>query len=134
MKKILIFILIALIIILGIYVLTPNETPKIENTKVTENKSKLIEDKTIDNILISNISLVSKNKKTIFSAKITNLTSGEQNYKNLQIIIKDKNKKTIATLISYFGDKLNPEETKIVTAEANTNIKEAKTIEFKLNE
>ena len=133
MKKAIIFILIVLVVILGIYVFKPNKTPELEKIVTKQNNSKLIQDKTVDNILISNISLTNKNKKTVFSAKITNLTANEQNYQNLQIIIKDKNQKTIATLIGYFGGKLNPEETKIITAETNINLEKTNKIDFELN-
>jgi len=92
----------------------------------------LTDDKTIDNILISNISLVSKNNKTTFSAKITNLTANELKYTNLTITIKDKNNKELATLITYFGGLLAPEETKIVTAETNKNLTNAASLEYNL--
>lgn len=132
MKKAFIIILIILVVVLGIYVLAPKEEPKPEKNKINETNNK-IEDQIINNTLISNISLTNKNSKTIFSAKITNLTSNEQNYKNLQITVTDKNNKTLTTLISYFGEKLNPEETKIVTAETSKEIKNIDTIEFILN-
>lgn len=130
MKKIIILILIILIIAVGFYLLKPKEE-KIENNQTTQTNETLTEDKVIDNILISNISLVTKNNKTTFSAKITNLTANEVEYKNLEIKIKNKNN-DIDSLICYFGGNLKPEETKIITAETNANIKNADKIEFKL--
>jgi len=132
MKKIIIFILIILVIGLGIYFLKPKETPEEIKKEIPKINKELTDDKTIDNILISNISLVSKNNKTTFSAKITNLTANELKYTNLTITIKDKNNKELATLITYFGGLLAPEETKIVTAETNKNLTNAASLEYNL--
>ncbi len=133
MKKAILLILIVLVITVGVYLLKPKETPKKEEKIIPKINEKLTEDQVIDNILISNISLTNKNNKAIFSAKITNLTANELIYKNLQINIKDKNNKELTTLITYFGETLNPEETKIVTAETNKEIKDADSLEFILN-
>ncbi len=130
MKKIIILILIVLIG-LGVYFFVFKEAPKEEVTPNTD--AKLIEDKVIDNVLISNIAFTNKNDKTVFSAKITNLTANQLTYKNLQIIVKDKNNKKIATLISYFGEILEPEETKIVTAQTDKALKNIASVEFILN-
>jgi len=130
MKKITILILIILFIGVGVYLLKPKEI-KEKKIKINETNEKITEDQVIDNILISNISLVTKNNKTIFSAKITNLTANEINYKNLKVIVKNKNKE-LASLICYFGENLKPEETKIVTSETDTNLKNANSLEFKL--
>lgn len=130
MKKIIIVILIILVVGVGVYLLKPKEI-KEEKIKINETNEKLTEDQVIDNILISNISLVTKNNKTIFSAKITNLTANEINYKNLTVTVKNKNKE-LASLICYFGGNLKPEETKIVTSETDTNLKNANSLEFKL--
>lgn len=130
MKKIIIVILIILVVGVGVYLLKPKEI-KEEKIKINETNEKLTEDQVIDNILISNISLVTKNNKTIFSAKITNLTANEINYKNLTVTVKTKNKE-LASLICYFGGNLKPEETKIVTSETDTNLKNANSLEFKL--
>jgi len=131
MKKIIILILIILIIGVGIFLLKPKEekTKKIKQT--TQTNETLTEDQVIDNILISNISLATKNDKTTFSAKITNLTANEVEYKNIQIKIKNKNN-DIASLICYFGGNLKSEETKTITAETNANIKNADKIKFEL--
>ena len=131
MKKIIILVLIISIIGIGIYLLKPKEIDKKEVKTNIQTNEKITKEQKIDNILISNISLVTKNKKTIFSAKITNLTANEINYKTLKVIVKNKNKELVS-LICYFGGKLNPEETKIVTAETNTNLKDADALEFKL--
>lgn len=131
MKKIIILVLIISIIGIGIYLLKPKEIDKKEVKTNIQTNEKITKEQKIDNILISNISLVTKNKKTIFSAKITNLTANEINYKTLKVIVKNKNKELVS-LICYFGGKLNPEETKIVTAETNTNLKDANALEFKL--
>lgn len=130
MKKIIILVLIILIVGVGVYLLKPKEI-KEEKTKINETNEKLTEDQVIDNVLISNVSLVTKNNKTIFSAKITNLTANEINYKNLKVLVKNKNKE-LASLICYFGENLGPEETKIVTSETDTNLKNANSLEFKL--
>lgn len=129
MKKVLIFILIVLIIGAAFFIFKPKETPKVEKKVVPKTNEKLLKEQVVDNVLISNISLVTKNNKTVFSAKITNLTANELKYKNLQIIINDQ-----TTLIGYFGENLKPEETKIVTAEASSNIKNIKSLELKLDQ
>jgi len=133
MKKIIIFILIILIIGVGIYLLKPKETPKETKKEIPKTNEKITADKTIDNVLISNISLVYKKDKTIFSSKITNLTANELKYTNLIVTVRDKNNKEVATLITYFGSFLKPEETKIITAETNKKIIDAASLEYVLN-
>jgi len=131
MKKIIILIVIIVIFGAGIYIIKPKDTPKGIKKEIIKTNEKLTEDQVIDNILISNISLATKNKKTTFSAKITNLTANKVEYKNLQVIIKNKDKE-LATLVCYFGGSLNPEETQIVTSETNNEFKWANRVEFKL--
>ena len=52
---------------------------------------------------------------------------------NVVVTIKNKNDKVLASLVTYFGGVLNPEETKIATAQTNLNLAEADTLEFTFN-
>ena len=115
MKKIIILIVIIVIFGAGIYIIKPKDTPKGIKKEIIKTNEKL----------------ATKHKKTTFSAKITNLTANKVEYKNLQVIIKNKDKE-LATLVCYFGGSLNPEETQIVTSETNNEFKWANRVEFKL--
>lgn len=132
MKKIVLLLAILTIIAISVFLFWPREEEK-ETKKIPEINEKLTEDQVIDNILITNISLTSKEKGSTFSAKLQNLTANQKDYTNLTITIKNKNNKVLATLITYFGGTLKAEETKIVTAQTNINLSGAETLEFTFN-
>ena len=132
MKKLVLLIALLVIIGIAVFLFWPKEETK-ETKKITEINENLTEDQVIDNVLITDISLTSKESGSVFSAKLQNLTANALSYNNLTITIKNKNDKVLASLVTYFGGVLNPEETKIATAQTNLNLAEADTLEFTFN-
>ncbi len=130
MKKIILIITLILIIILSYTVF--HKPPKQEKTKkIEQTNQNLLEDKTIDNINIHNINLSTKKDKSIFTAKVTNLTADALDYKSLNVTFKNKNKELI-TIVCYLGP-FEPEEEKQTVCETDYNLKKANKIDFSIN-
>ncbi len=134
-KKFLIIVLVLIVIGIGGFLIFNHkkESPKEVPSKVTEKNKELIKDQIVENVTITNIALSTKNGKSVFSAKINNLTSDLLEIKSINILVRDKESNELITLTGYFGGVLEPEGHQTITAETPTDLSQAKTIEFSLN-
>jgi len=121
-----IFIIICLIIVIGfIFINKKDKKIKIEENKPINIK---FEDQTSNHILFENLMIVEKQKEFYFSGKATNLTSNTLITSPITITFQDKNGNVLATMTTYIGEKLNPNESKGLSALTNTDLKSTKKV------
>ncbi len=132
-KKLIVFILLVVVIAGFSWFVWGSKEQTVEEKKIETITKDILEDQVIDDkVVITNINLNLKKEKSTFSAKVRNLTSDILEYKRLKIIVKS-GEQTIAVLLGYFGEVINPEQTVTVTAETNIDLSKASSLEFSLS-
>lgn len=121
MKKVIIIICLILIVlgIMGTYNNKKEVVKEEKNTQITFN------DQRLDDVNIHNIRITKDGDYYIFSAKITNLTADNLNYKTL--IVKENN----IELTGYFGI-IAQDETKNVVIKTKKDLSKVKKLSFEL--
>jgi hypothetical protein len=83
---------------------------------IANTSSELIKEETYEGLKFNNISLISKDGYSTFTADVTNTSSETSNIQNVNIVLKDKKGNTIVTLLGNIGQSLKANETKTITA------------------
>ena len=121
-----IIIMICLIIVIGfVFINKKDKKIKIEENKPINIK---FEDQVSNHILFENLMIFEKEKEFYFSGKATNLTSNTLITSPITITFQDKNGNVLATMTSYIGEKLNPNESKGLSALTNVDLKNTKKV------
>ncbi len=92
--------------------LTKNE----EEGMVANTNEGIINETTYQNLQFSNISLISENGYSTFSADVTNTSTTDSDVSDVNIVLKDKDGNEIITLRGNIGEPLKPNETRTITA------------------
>ncbi len=105
---------------------------KLINNKIADNtdsgivantKEGIIKEEVYEGLKFSNISLITENGYTTFSADVTNTTDTDNNISDVNIELKDKDDNTVITLRGNIGDTLKSGETRTITAVTKGNFK-----------
>ena len=117
-------IIIPLLIIISVFIIinSPKET---KNTGVEKLIHLKFENQIKNNILFSNINIDKKNDYYYLTAKVTNLTANTLKISPVTITLDNQ-----INLVSYLGDTLAKEETKIINIKTNQNLENTKIIEI----
>lgn len=117
-----IFLVVIVALIIGLIVSfniggkSDNITKNEEEGMVANTNEGIISETTYEGLQFSNISLISENGYSTFSADVTNTTTTNSNISDVNIILKDKNGNEIITLRGNIGESLAPNETRTITA------------------
>lgn len=117
-----IFLVVIVALIIGLIVSfniggkSDNITKNEEEGMVANTNEGIISETTYEGLQFSNISLISENGYSTFSADVTNTTTTNSNISDVNIILKDKNGNEIITLRGNIGEPLAPNETRTITA------------------
>lgn len=84
----------------------------------------IIKEEQIDGIKFTNISLITKNNQTTFSADVTNVSKEDIKTENLNVDLINKKKQTVITLVANIPNGLKKGESKRVTAVAKGEFKD----------
>lgn len=112
-------IIILVLLVLFVILLIANIKKEKNVTKpdmVANTSSELIKEETYEGLKFNNISLISKDGYSTFTADVTNTSSETSNIQNVNIVLKDKKGNTIVTLLGNIGQSLKANETKTITA------------------
>lgn len=90
---------------------------------VANTKEGIIKEEVYEGLKFSNISLITENGYTTFSADVTNTTDTDNNISDVNIVLKDKNDNAVITLRGNIGDTLKSGETRTITAVTKGNFK-----------
>ena len=140
-KQKIILIIITVILLITFILLTffmmRSSDKTLEEEFVTEanDNSGVTEEKEVNGLKISNVMLVVKEEGSTFTADVTN-TTDEVITGNLNIIFKTSTDKEVTSILGYFGESINPGETKQISSNTsrrlNSNI--IKSIDYELVE
>lgn len=83
---------------------------------VANTKEGVIKEEVYENLKFSNISLITKDGYSTFSADVTNTSNEDSNIADVNIVLKDKDGNTVITLRGNIGDTLKAGETRTITA------------------
>lgn len=89
-----------------------------ENGITANTAAEVVADVNYEGLAFTNISLITDNGYTTFSADVTNITSEVVNMENVNINLKDADGNVIVTLIGNIGNDLRPNETRTITSSA----------------
>ena len=119
-------IIIPLLIIISVFIIinNPKET---KNTGVEKLIHLKFENQIKNNILFSNINIDKKNDYYYLTAKVTNMTANTLKISPVTITLDNK-----INLVSYLGDTLDQEETKIINIKTNQNLENTKIIKINI--
>ena len=134
-KRKLIIIIGILFLLIGILLLT---IPKVKKglTKAQENniyahtEEGIIKEEEYEGIKFSNISMLTKDGYTTFTADITNIADSNIEKERLHVQLRDKEGKDVIKYLAYFPGGLKKNETKTIEAVAHGNFEDAYTKEI----
>ena len=90
---------------------------KKDDQKIIANTSAdIIKEEVYENLKFTNISLITENGYSTFSADVTNISQTNSDISDVYIILQDKNGNEIITLRGNIGEPLKPNETRTITA------------------
>lgn len=93
-----------------------NITKNEDEGMVANTNEGIINEATYQNLQFSNISLISEDGYSTFSADVTNTATTDSNIADVNIVLKDKDGNEIITLRGNIGEPLKPNETRTITA------------------
>lgn len=131
-----IFLVVIVALIIGLIVSfniggkSDNITKNEEEGMVANTNQGIISETTYEGLQFSNISLISENGYSTFSADVTNTTATNSTISDVNIILKDKNGSEIITLRGNIGEPLAPNETRTITAVTKGKFSNATTKEI----
>ena len=108
---------------------------KKEETKSEESyntNSGVVGDKVVEELNLTNTSLVSKGNYSTLVTLVTNPTSEDKEVRIFNIYVKDKDGKEIVKLQGYVGDVVPAGESREITSNVDMNLDHAHTIEYEI--
>ena len=127
MKKIAYLIIVSLII-LNIATGCGKKKIKNENVKINTNEN-VIGDQKIDALSFTNTSLVYEDNTSIFKTSVTNNSNEIVEFNKIEIHIMDEFDKEIVVLPGYVGDKIEPGQSYLLTA---NDLTKAKSVRYEI--
>lgn len=132
MKKLL-TLSISMLLVLGL--VTGCGCNKKEETKKDENyntNTGVIEDKVVEELQLTNTSLVSKGNNSTLVTLVTNPTKEDKEVRIFNIYVKDKDGNEIVTLQGYVGGVVPAGQSREIESNVDMNLDHAHTIEYEI--
>ena len=132
MKKVL-TLSISMLLVLGL--VTGCGCNKKEEIKKDENyntNTGVIEDKVVEELKLTNISLVSKGNNSTLVTLVTNPTKEDKEVRIFNIYVKDKDGNEIVTLQGYVGGVVPAGQSREIESNVDMNLDHAHTIEYEI--
>ncbi|HPF83720.1 MAG TPA: hypothetical protein PLV83_06135 [Bacilli bacterium] len=108
-----------------------NDKNKVAEPKVNTNEG-VIKDKVVEELTLTNTSLVSTGNSAVLVTKVTNPTNEDKYVKIFNITVKDKDGNIITTLKGYVGGVVPKGESREITSNVDRNLDNAYTVEYEL--
>ena len=124
-KKYIPILSIILVLVLGVVIY-------FVGTSTATDTSTILRDQEVEGLTFTNANLsVDKGISTI-SVSVTNTNKEAYSLNYIEIVVKD-DKENSNTLIGYIGDKVEPNDTKIITASIDKDITNSTSLEYIIN-
>ena len=127
-KMFLIVFLIAIIaLIIGLIISFSFDKEKIAKNEegLTANTAEnVIKEETYENLKFTNISLITENGYSTFTADVTNLSTETSDISDVNIVLQDKKGNEVITLRGNIGEPLKANETRTITATTKGKLKD----------
>lgn len=125
--QLIIFLVAIIALIIGLIISFGFEKEQItkndENGITANTSADVIKEETYEGLKFTNISLISENGYSTFTADVTNTNQTDSNINDVNIVLKDKDGNNVITLRGNIGSSLKPNETKTITAVTKGNLK-----------
>lgn len=132
-KKLFILIGALLIIVIALILAIPKLKKQVsiqDNNIYAHTDEGIIKEEEYEGIKFNNISMLTKDSYTTFTADITNTTDSDITKERLHVQLKDKDGKDVIKYLIYFPKGLKKGETKTIEAVAHGNFTDAYTKEI----
>ena len=125
--QLIIFIVVIIVLITGLIIsfgFDKEQIAKNEIQDIAANTSPdIIKQENYEGLKFTNISLITENGYSTFSADVTNIMQTDSNIGDVNIVLKDKDGNEVITLRANIpGESLKPNETKTITAVTKANL------------
>lgn len=120
-------LLVLLVLTMWLKLKPVNNTKKIaksEDKIYAHTDEGIVKEENLEGLKFSNISLITENDYTTFTCDVTNTSDSDINMENVDIVLKDKDDKTVITLLGNIGDTMKPSDIRTVTASAKGEFKD----------
>ncbi|CCY46887.1 unknown [Firmicutes bacterium CAG:822] len=122
-----IFLVVVVALIIGLIIslgFDKEEISVAEEPGIVANTSEeVVKEETYEGLQFSNISLITENGYTTFTADVTNTTETDSTISDVDIILQDKDGNEVITLRGNIGEPLKSNETRTITAVTKGNLK-----------
>lgn len=122
-----IFLVVVIALIVGIIISFKFNKEKISIAKepkiVANTKEGIIKEETYENLKFNNISLITEDGYTTFTADVTNTSAENSTISDVDIVLQDKDGNEVITLRGNIGEPLKPNETRTITSVTKGELK-----------
>lgn len=126
-----IFLVVVIALIVGIIISFKFNKEKISIAKepkiVANTKEGIIKEETYENLTFNNISLITEDGYTTFTADVTNTSAENSTISDVDIVLQDKDGNEVITLRGNIGEPLKPNETRTITSVTKGELKDVTT-------
>ena len=126
-----IFLVVVIALIVGIIISFKFNKEKISIAKepkiVANTKEGVIKEETYENLTFNNISLITEDGYTTFTADVTNTSAENSTISDVDIVLQDKDGNEVITLRGNIGEPLKPNETRTITSVTKGELKDVTT-------
>lgn len=110
------------------------ESNKKEENKIEVNNSEdVVEDKVVEGLKLTNTSLTWDGTQSTLITEVSNNTGSDKELKSFNILVKDKDGKEMVTLLGYVGEVIPDGEVRTITSSTNSDLSDAKSVEYTIN-
>lgn len=134
--QLIIFLVVFTALIIGLIISFSFKKVNIaKNDGITANtNAEVIKEETYEGLVLNNISLITENGYSTFSADVTNTNQTDSNIKDINIVLKDKKGNIVITLRGHIGENLKSNEKRTITAVTKGNLNNVYSKEIKAYE
>ena len=123
-----IFLVVVIALIIGLIIsfgFDKEEISVAEEPGIVANTSEdVVKEETYEGLQFSNISLITENGYTTFTADVTNTSDTDSTISDVDILLQDKDGNEVITLRGNIGEPLKPNETRTITAVTKGDLKD----------
>ena len=123
-----IFLVVVIALIIGLIIsfgFDKEEISVAEEPRIVANTSEgVVKEETYEGLQFSNISLITENGYTTFTADVTNTSDTDSTISDVDILLQDKDGNEVITLRGNIGEPLKSNETRTITAVTKGDLKD----------
>lgn len=106
---------------------------KKEAKPVANTHKDVIKDQEVEGLKLTNTALVTEPGNSTLTTEVSNPTGQDIQLLSFDIYVKDKNGNLIITLIGYVGESIPAGQTRTIVSSTDMNLKDATSVEYKIN-